>query len=259
MLYSCAVYIKAVEDIRFYTYEGEALHGLLFNILSKVDAKMATKVHDSFDKKFTISNFMPFTQRRGKGKILKNNKEYKFRITFLDQDLYRNFIRYFLTFEDDLLLNGVKIIPQKILTTDERDSWCRETNFDQLLKSPPKRMVNIRFLTTTSFRLGERNIILPIPESVFGSLLYKWEAANGPELSLESSDLADIDLNRYDIKSRLERFKSYVIKGFTGNCQFRLENLDKEKRREVLALARFGFYSGIGYKTTMGLGQVKIG
>ncbi len=258
MLYSTAVYFRAKEDIIFKSYEAEALHGLLFKILSKVNANLATKVHDDINKKFTLSSFMPFTRRKGRLKILEKNREYKFRITFLDENLFHHFLTYFIKIQEPLFLNNVEICPTKILTTDAQDPWCSESTFEQLFQNPKKELVMIKFLTTTTFRKGDRQLILPLPESVFGSLLFRWQLSGGPSLSLQQNDFKEIDLSRYELKTRQEQFGDYQVKGFTGNCEYWLGNLDKKKREEVIALAGFGFYSGIGYKTTMGLGQIKI-
>ncbi|MCK4258950.1 MAG: CRISPR-associated endoribonuclease Cas6 [Halanaerobiales bacterium] len=258
MLYSVSVYMTSKTPITFHSYEPESLHGLFFKIFGTIDPALADKLHDGDYKNFTLSSFYPFPKRIGKKTMLEQGKEYKFRVTFLNDLLYRRFMQYFLTMKTELKLNGQPFTVTRILTTDPDDPWCGETDFTSLLNYPALDRVNFKFLTTTSFRMGNQSQLFPLPESLFGSLLYRWQKVDGPTLSLDQKDLSKIQINRYDLKTRMERFKKYSIKGFQGECEYNLADLTMAQRQEVTALAYFSFYAGVGYKTTMGLGQVKL-
>lgn len=259
MLYSCSVHFYVQQEVVFSSYETEALHGVLFKILSQVDANLSKEIHDSVNKCFTLSTFMPFTKRKGTVKVLEKERDYKFRITFLNDVLFHGFVSYFVTHNNPVFLNGVQLYPTKILTNDPSDPWCGETTFEQLLEGRIQDHLLLKFLTPTSFRRRNRQLILPEPESVFGSLLYRWRQAGGPTLLLGEDGIQKIEINKYELKTRREQFKDYSIKGFTGECEFWLGELSTQEKRDVMALAQFAFYSGVGYKATMGLGQVKVG
>lgn len=258
MLRSVSTSFCTKENIYFSTYEGESLHGLLFKILAYVNPSYAEMIHEDLNKFFTISNLIPFTTRQGNIKVLEKGIEYKFRITFLNHELFEAFMAFFNKVQEPLLLNGVRLFFTKIRTNDPTDPWCEESTFEQLLEGKVREHIMLQFLTPTSFRRVDRQLILPEPESVFGNLVFRWKQAGGCALVLGEEAIKKIEINRYELKTRREQFKDYSIKGFTGECEFWLGDLGVQERREAMALARFAFYSGVGYKTTMGLGQVKM-
>ncbi len=55
----------------------------------------------------------------------------------------------------------------------------------------------------------------------------------------------------------LLHFPNYVQKGFVGHCTYHL-NVDQELAKHLTTLAAFAQYAGVGYKTTMGMGQVYV-
>ena len=53
-------------------------------------------------------------------------------------------------------------------------------------------------------------------------------------------------------------FGNYQETGFTGQCSFILSDvLSMEQVQHINALADFAVYSGVGAKTTMGMGQTR--
>lgn len=76
-----------------------------------------------------------------------------------------------------------------------------------------------------------------------------------------------IIIAKYDLKHHHVRFTTHQQIGFVGMCEYHLRGSDEEMladapltvRQQLLLLVHLAFYCGVGYKTTMGLGQVRIG
>jgi CRISPR-associated endoribonuclease Cas6 len=100
----------------------------------------------------------------------------------------------------------------------------------------------------------------PLPRFVFLTLAEKWNRHSPVHLGEEIAQvLAErVLLSRYNLKTHMLDFGRYRQIGFTGRCEFRIEaeNGDLWGRVPHL-LADFAFYAGVGYKTTMGMGQVQ--
>ncbi|WP_027340237.1 CRISPR-associated endoribonuclease Cas6 [Halonatronum saccharophilum] len=259
MLYSVIIRFEVKKEGSIKYYPGEALHGMFFNILAQVDEQKATLLHDEYDTKaFTVSPILPYPRFKKGRRVLEGGKEYFFRITFLEDEWYLLFIDHFLYNGSKLSLQGVEIEVIEVLTTSNDDKRCNAIEYKELReRSSSNRRIDLQFHSTTTFRVGDKHIIFPMPEYLFYNLLKKWEEFSSIELSLELEDFEKVYASRYKLESTMETFKRYRIKGFRGECQYEIDLcLSKDKVRDINLLVDFAFYCGVGYKSTMGLGQV---
>jgi CRISPR/Cas system endoribonuclease Cas6 (RAMP superfamily) len=73
-------------------------------------------------------------------------------------------------------------------------------------------------------------------------------------------------IDDYDLKTHTVRFVNHPQRGFMGNCTYVLrgpdapvaENTLLTVRQQILLLTRLAFYTGVGYKPAMGMGQCRI-
>jgi len=103
-----------------------------------------------------------------------------------------------------------------------------------------------------------RNYPLPDPQKVFLNLLQKWNRYS--PVNLGDNYLKFIEEKvfpaGYRLQTRIMHFDRYKQVGFTGSCTFGVRKQKDDIMIKVLhMLARFTFYAGVGYKTTMGMGQ----
>jgi CRISPR-associated endoribonuclease Cas6 len=146
---------------------------------------------------------------------------------------------------------------------------------------------------------GDHYARLPLPQYVFPGLARRWQELAPPELvnvvrreQIEQYIENDgVIIEDYDLKTHRVNFVKHPQNGFVGTCIYQLRGpdeetgrtgavecrfiehvpaptmLDKEAtnaaplpvRRQLLLLAQFAFYCGLGYKTPMGMGQVRYG
>jgi CRISPR-associated endoribonuclease Cas6 len=259
MFYSIIVKFRAKSDIYFKNYPGENLHGMLFNILKRRNDQQATLLHDKYESKpFTISPILPYLKWKKGKRYLKSGKKHFIRVTFLEDQWYKLFMESFLYNRQNLKLGRTKIEVDEILTNSKEHKRCNVIEAKDLRNnSRSSKKIKLKFHSTTTFRDNDRHIIFPQEKYLFNSLLSKWKEFGGEKLVVDSVDFSKIIISRYELESVMEEFKNYTIKGFRGYCEYELDNnLSLDKIRDINLLADFSFYSGVGYKTTMGLGQV---
>lgn len=168
----------------------------------------------------------------------------------------------------------------------ENAEWSGRTSYQALIDSHrfarPAPRLGLHFITASAFRTRGTNLPLPVPALVFGSLLSRWQTFTAHRLRDLPDDQVDaylthcIHLSRHDIQTVLYHGKQGGKQiGFVGRTTFELVRRNPQLQRsdEALAallereyiwmarlvnlLADFAFYSGIGLKTTTGMGMVR--
>ncbi|MGI6057206.1 MAG: CRISPR-associated endoribonuclease Cas6 [Bilifractor sp.] len=122
-------------------------------------------------------------------------------------------------------------------------------------------VIRLRFLTPTSFKSENQYCIFPTTKLIFQSLMLKYDAFSDSS-TIYSEDLLD-QFQRYALISgyRLRSTTFYLagarIPSFIGDVTLRIHGT-----RQLANIARmlvgFGEFSGIGIKTGMGMGAVKV-
>ena len=121
---------------------------------------------------------------------------------------------------------------------------------------------------------GTHAAMFPQPQFIFSNLLRRWEDIPPPELAsyvqreqieryLEEDGIIVLD---YDLKAHHVHFTTHMQRGFVGTCTYQLRGSDEKSdaeapltlRQQMYLLAHLAFYTGAGYKTAMGLGQVRL-
>jgi CRISPR-associated endoribonuclease Cas6 len=104
------------------------------------------------------------------------------------------------------------------------------------------------------------NVPLPLLDLVFGSLLDRWQAfaplALNPDLRRFAAE--QVAVARYRLRTRALPFKPGAMQvGFSGECLFVALRRDRYWLSVLHLLADFAFYAGVGYQTSMGMGQAR--
>lgn len=125
---------------------------------------------------------------------------------------------------------------------------------------PPADKLSFEFLSPTTFRSGGRCLPLPLPELVFGSLLDRWHAFAPVGLSPETRRFAQemTAISRYELRTQpLQAKEQGVMIGFAGRVTYKILSHDRYWLSVMNLLSAFSIYSGVGYQTAAGLGQVR--
>jgi CRISPR-associated endoribonuclease Cas6 len=77
------------------------------------------------------------------------------------------------------------------------------------------------------------------------------------KLALRDSLLHYLVLTSCSLSTHTLHNAKYTQKGFCGHCTYALQDIN-EWAAQITRLAAFAPFAGVGYKTTMGMGQVSV-
>lgn len=124
---------------------------------------------------------------------------------------------------------------------------------------PVRRSIELTFDTPTSFHSSGKNVPLPLPELVFGSVLERWNELGPLTLSLELKSFARecVGIAYYDLRAWTLMVAGGKQVGFVGRVGYRVLKYDPYWTRALNLLADFAWFCGVGVKTSMGMGQAR--
>ena len=201
-------------------------------------------VPDSFWSQFENNSFI-------ESYSVNMNDIMSFRITFLYDDHYEQF--------KDIFAPGRMTIGGMGFSSIKIADVCR-VDQNEWKQAPPINSVKFYFMSPVGFKNSGRQLVLPTPPAVFNSLMTKWSNAFGEELS--EKYCKDINLNKiivdsFDIRTAEFKMKDGItFKGCVGGITYSFRDMSNDEKRALSWLSKFAFFSGVGYKTTQGLGQV---
>lgn len=175
-----------------------------------------------------------------------------------------------------------------LTTLVEQAQQVRGSDLEQLT-------LEFTYLTTfnrshTQKGYGTHYALVPLPQYLFPNLAKRWEDIAPPELVgmvqrrlIEDYTLEDgVIITDYDLQPHHIHFTTHVQPGFVGRCIYLLRDSQRvsiatpetreqhEKheepdevsplsiRQQLWLLSQLAFYSGVGYKTSMGMGRAQV-
>lgn len=263
LVYSLVLELRPREPATLPATHGYQAFALVLQMLERSDPALSRELHDlDGPKPLTVSPLRGKPAGRGEGLALCPEEVCWLRLTVLREELFARLLAALLRLsgEDELRLGPATLALERIVTAPGQSPWAGCASYGALLAgaAPPERL-RLRFLTPTVFRSGgQRNVALPLPGLVFGSLLARWNGFSPLPLPAELRAAAEEGLliARYSLQTRLLDFGRYKEIGFVGECEYEpAPGLPPETAGQLAALAAFAFYAGVGAKTSMGMGQ----
>jgi len=266
MLTSLVLMLRADETVTIARNVGAAAHAVLLGLIAESAPELAERLHHSDQQRpFTCSSLVG-GRPRGAMQELAPDQDLFLRYTGLTEEVSAHLRILSAAPPSRLqLLNAALNITAATLDP-EVHPWAAQTTYEELAArwlrpgNAPERHTALRFVSPTAFRSGGRVVPLPLPDLVYGSLVNKWNAFANVAISEEVRRYADecMGVSRYRLETRAIRSRGGSMQiGFTGRCRFTAFNSDRYWLAVVQLLTDYAFYAGIGYQTTMGMGQAR--
>ena len=276
---SAVIHLSPPEDATLRPTMGHHAHAVFLSLLGIGNRKKAEEAHTtSAQKPFTVSPLIARGTRHRNQLHLQAGTQCKLRFTFLNDALFAHFAPVFFTDPLPSVRLGHATFQINRLTTtpSQTDGWGNTTTYEELIETAEaETRMQMRFYSPTAFRAltprgqDRRDEAAIDLVRCYQSWVNKWNAFAPIQMDKEKflEYVANhAGLTAIDSKSRVLDFGRHKIAGFVGSCayQFFIEqqsaNADHlQMLRWVNLLADFAFYSGTGYKTTMGMGQTRRG
>jgi CRISPR-associated endoribonuclease Cas6 len=252
---------------------GRQAHAAFLKTVRESDSALAEVLHMPHmpTRPFTVSMLQETPRARDRRLHLSPEETYWLRFTILYQPIFERFMARFLRGEGrpTIRLGQAKLLIKEILTTPGSHPWAGYTSWAKLAaEARPEPEITLDFASPTAFGFGQKEwgkkvMVLPLPETVFGSLARSWNDLAPPSLQMDRSELrAYLDehtvIKRIDnLQTQMLRFRRSFQVGFVGRVTYGLMADDDTIRAQLSALADLAFYAGVGMKTTMGMGQCR--
>lgn len=180
-------------------------------------------------------------------------------IQTLNAEAYENIIQKFMDGPPSFFLRRSK---QEIFIRDHYMEFVDKSDLlDAVYHETAGRSFTIEFLTPTAFRQNGHYVILPDVRLLCQNLMMKYAASFWKSEIINEEALEQLVDNCFLVKHRIksERFplEKTAVPGFTGSITIRCNGPEMVARNLCLLLS-FGEYSGVGVKTAVGMGAMRL-
>lgn len=132
---------------------------------------------------------------------------------------------------------------------------------DRFYGEDASRYTSLHFITPTAFKQNGKYLFFPDIRCIYQSLMNKYDASDGTEAMFDPEVLEALEkgseISRYDIKSTLFHLEGVRIPSYIGKITIKV-NGTQTMANFARMLFEFGKYSGIGIKTSIGMGAYRI-
>jgi len=121
--------------------------------------------------------------------------------------------------------------------------------------------LEIHFNSPCSFKSNGEYVLFPSVRHIFQSLMSKYSSLMENDKSVDEelldSILEKVKITSYNLKSDYYRIHNVMIPGFSGRIRITINGAQTLKAY-ILMLLEFGQYSGVGIKSSMGMGNIVV-
>lgn len=132
----------------------------------------------------------------------------------------------------------------------------------QFYNEQASNLVRIRFVTPTAFKQAGRYLFLPDIRCIYQSLMNKYDASAESNVMMDEEVLdqltEDTFMTGYRLQSVSFQLEGVRIPAFIGEVRWKIKG-PQTMVNYANMLLKFGTFSGVGIKTSLGMGAVEIG
>lgn len=290
-LFSLLLRLHPIEEGQVAIGAGNQVQAAFLDMVRQGDPALAEWLHTPNQRRpYTLGLLQGFNHLtpgqleeamvRNQEVTVKPGQTYWLRITMLDATVFGSFTRYLIMNPRSLVLRigNAKFEISRLLSTPESQnttqSWAAYSSFAELhTQRAAQKRYCFEFATPTAFSQGQKSWgkqlrLFPEPAIVFESLARQWDSFAPAALRMENHGLTSRQIAawceeqmivaRYSLETRYLPSSKFGQSGFQGNIIYEVKGAPTAPEALWLSpLARFALFSGVGYKTTMGMGQTR--
>jgi len=149
----------------------------------------------------------------------------------------------------------LKRINKDVQITQKKHTQITNNDFlNMFYFEPSKQIFRVKFITPTAFKSDGNYIFHPDLRLLFQSLMNKYGETNEDVLA---SLVSNSKIIRYNLKSSYASIERVRIPAFVGTIAIKFAQADQLANYARLLL-NFGEYSGVGIKSSMGMGGMEV-
>ena len=226
---------------------------LNINMASLFHGYLMENIDSAYAEYFHYNTTNPFTSC-----IFKDTKEDKFfwRVTTFSQKAYDMLMSYFS-----------KGIPEKIylknkdLEINVKSFSIQKKSYEDLFLEATERK-RIKLISPTSFKSDGITHIFPNISTLISGVIAKInqhsETAELEDKKIVNELLEKVYIKDYNLRTKIFHLESIKIKGFIGTMDLAIKGEDRTLANILNFIILMSEYTGLGIKTSLGMGGVKV-
>ncbi|MEW6716434.1 MAG: CRISPR system precrRNA processing endoribonuclease RAMP protein Cas6 [Chloroflexota bacterium] len=281
MLISAVIHLEALQDYTLDQFTGRGVHGLWFTRWRQVDATIAEALHaDSQFSPFTLSPLMDLPRPRQGAVTLKAGHPAWVRVACLNSPLADSFKEKWLASlpigseieipqtrqEGEKTIPGLRWKVSGHSLDGQGHPLAAQTTYEELVQSHliqpnPPRQWRLEFLTPTTFHGKTTHLPFPLPDSLVGSWLRRWQAFAPialPEEEITTWARSNLAVSAYSLRTVPVREGERLRIGCVGNLTLRALDMPPYLRTVIDMLCHYALFAGSGSHTSQGMGQTRL-
>lgn len=242
-MYSKAIFkLETGESEKLSYQKAVVFQGVL---MEQIDTEYADYLHES--------SLHPYSQN-----IESKAGENYWVINTLNKDAYENIIAPLLNLERCKVLHNqteFAIVSKEVKSISKKE-FTRKFYFED-----SDRYINVLFSTPTAFKQDGKYINYPDLRLIYKNLMNKYDNSSENESVCNDELLEELvkssQIVQYNLRSSSYSIEKYKIPAFIGKITVKINGAQSLVNFANM-MFKFGEYSGIGIKTALGMGSIKV-
>ena len=226
---------------------------LNINMASLFHGYLMENIDSAYAEYFHYNTTNPFTSC-----IFKDTKENKYfwRVTTFSQKAYDMLMSYF----SKGILEKIYLKNKDLEINVKSFSIQKKTYEDLFLEATERK--RIRLISPTSFKSDGITHIFPNISTLISGVIAKInqhsETAELEDKKIVDELLEKVYIKDYNLRTKIFHLESIKIKGFIGTMDLAIKGEDRTLANILNFLIFMSEYTGLGIKTSLGMGGVKV-
>lgn len=275
-LYAIVLRLAALRPGAIPADHGDQARAALLNLIQRADSPLAKRLHDeNTQKPYTISLLNGGKRGHDGAQHFGEGESADWRFTLLTEPAFEALLRRYLLSRDlpHVRIGAVQFAIVDVFASGTSHPDSGHISIEELTdrwniapETLPKHLT-LDFLSPTAFNFGQdkqtgeyRIHSQPDPQTVFSALRNKWKKLSGVEPGIAFDEWVGraVEAEPLQLRTRRVWIEKRPVAGFIGQVRYRVHGTDIRWLSFLHLLSQMAFWTGVGYQTPRGMGQVRI-